>query len=65
MTILRSGIDRRSNINRRHMALSPKSERRSAERREQGERREKWVRCSQWRSIDLDQMNQYFWHCLN
>ncbi len=65
MTTPRSGLDRRSNINRRQMILEFETDRRRIERRELGERRGKWVRSSQWSSIDLSLRNRYFWAIIN
>ncbi|MCG8617708.1 MAG: hypothetical protein MI802_15930 [Desulfobacterales bacterium] len=65
MSFVRSGLDRRGNINRRQMSIDPPVERRLGERREQRERRQGWVRCSEWSSIDLSLRNQYFWNILS
>ena len=65
MTKIRSGFDRRSNINRRHISIPVRTERRRAERRNTLERRGKWVRASKWSSVDHDQLNRYFWYLLN
>ncbi|MBA3009823.1 MAG: hypothetical protein KKF12_00920 [Proteobacteria bacterium] len=64
MKIIRTGIDRRSNINRRLMMLTSFLDRRKEERRESGERRDLWVRFSEWSSVNLDLRNRYFWELL-
>ncbi len=64
MAVIRSGFDRRSNVNRRQMHLTVNFDRRINERRQVGELRNKWVRTSQWSSVDQEQMNRYFWHML-
>ena len=65
MAIIRSGFDRRSNINRRGMRLDVRHDRRSKERRNPGERRHRWIRTSEWSSTDINIRNQYYWAMIN
>lgn len=65
MEMIRSGLDRRSNVNRRAMTLDVGKDRRKKERRRPGERRHRWIRTSEWSSIDLGLRNQYYWDMLN
>ena len=65
MSTIRSGLDRRSNINRRGMRLDVHHDRRKKERRNIGERRHRWIRTSEWSSADMNVRNQYYWAMIN
>jgi hypothetical protein len=65
MAVIRSGFDRRSNVNRRAMDLNVQDDRRRQERRIPGERRYRWIRTSEWSSIDLGIRNQYYWDMIS